>query len=414
MDLMQTKHFIKYIVCSFLFLQIIGCKKTNWTENYREKEKSPFGTFIIKNEANILFEGEDFVFLNTHIYDYLFENYETTSTDFGNYILIKRNAIKLNEESIRDVLSFVADGNNAFLSLNYFSDELQKSLEFTSNNLDKNVLSIATLKERKGTFKIKDATKNEVSFYFDRNIKRHYFITYNDTTTTVLGTHKIGEEELPNFLKIQYGKGAVFVHTNPVVFTNYFLLKDTYSYTEQVFSYLPSSTILWDPHTANSKYLRNIEEDKGYVFSFFLRHQSLTWFLFTTLIGLFLFLFFNAKRKQRAIPVIPKPENTTVAFTQTISSLYLKEQNHKNLVDKKITYFLEKVRTKYLLQTHNLNQEFIEKLALKSDNDFSKTKYLVNTIINLNKKHECSEEELLVLHKMIDNFFKNKRNGDTK
>ena len=63
-----------------------------------------------------------------------------------------------------------------------------------------------------------------------------------------MGTNKIGEEELPNFLKIQYGKGAVFVHTNPVVFTNYFLLKDTYSYTEQVFSYLPSSTILLDPH----------------------------------------------------------------------------------------------------------------------------------------------------------------------
>jgi hypothetical protein len=99
-------------------------------------------------------------------------------------------------------------------------------------------------------------------------------------------------------------------------------------------------------------------------------------------------------------------ENTTVAFTQTISSLYLKEEDHKNLVDKKIAFFLEQVRTKYLLNTNNLNKDFIQHLAAKSDNKIQNTKYLINTIITLHKKSECSEEELLGLHKMIENFFK--------
>ena len=84
--------------------------------------------------------------------------------------------------------------------------------------------------------------------------------------------------------------------------------------------------------------------------------------------------------------------------------MYLKEQDHKNLVDKKIAYFLEKVRSKYLLSTSNLNSDFIEKLASKSGNELQKTKYLINTIITLNKRAECSEEELVVLHKMIENF----------
>ena len=123
---------------------------------------------------------------------------------------------------------------------------------------------------------------------------------------------------------------------------------------------------------------------------------------------------FNSRRKQRPIPVIEPLKNSTVAFTHTIANLYLKEQDHKNLVDKKIMFFLEKVRTRYLIDTHNLNSSFMEKLALKSGNELANTKYLINTIISLNKKSECSEEELIVLNKMIENFFKNNEYGSTK
>jgi hypothetical protein len=171
---------------------------------------------------------------------------------------------------------------------------------------------------------------------------------------------------------------------------------------------LPSSTLFWDPHIKKSEYSKQPDTDNTSVFKFFLQHETLTWFLFVSLAGVLLFMLFNARRKQRAIPVIHPLENTTVAFTQTISSLYLKEEDHKNLVDKKIAFFLEQVRSKYLLNTNNLNKDFIQHLAAKSDNKIQNTKYLINTIITLHKRSECSEEELLGLHKMIDNFFKNK------
>ena len=119
-------------------------------------------------------------------------------------------------------------------------------------------------------------------------------------------------------------------------------------------------------------------------------------------------MIFNARRKQRPIPIIEPSKNSTVEFTQTISNLYLKNDNHKSLVDKKILFFFEKVRTRYLIDTNNLNKEFIEKLALKSGNKLQNTKYLINSIIALNKKLECTEEDLTVLNKMIDNFFKQK------
>jgi len=147
-------------------------------------------------------------------------------------------------------------------------------------------------------------------------------------------------------------------------------------------------------------------DKKDSIFKFFLGHPSLTWFLFVSLFGLLLFMLFNARRKQRAVPIIKPLQNSTVEFAHTIANLYLKEADHKNLVDKKITYFLEKIRDKYLIDTNNLNSQFIEKLALKSNNDLASTKYLINTIIALNKKTECTDVELMVLNNMIEKFFK--------
>ena len=177
--------------------------------------------------------------------------------------------------------------------------------------------------------------------------------------------------------------------------TNYNLLNGNETYAASVFSYLPNNPTLWDPLIRSSKYDDRPDEDKPSIFSFFLAHQTLTWFLMVSLIGLLLFMIFNARRKQRPIPIIEPLKNSTVEFTQTIANLYLKEQDHKNLVDKKIAYFLEKVRSKYLLNTTNLNKDFIEKLAAKSGNDLQRTKYLINTIILLNKRDECTEEEFL-------------------
>lgn len=393
-------------ILSILFLVLlISCGKTNWKESYREKEKSPFGTYILYNEAKTLFNNQEVLYLKENFYDFLLKNYETTETDFGTYVCIKNDAYKLTEDGINDLLSFVANGNNAFLSLNKFSENLIEKLEITTNNLDKSVFSVEGLKELKGEFSLKNERFQEQTFTFDRNIRRHYFITYNEQTTIVLGSSKIDGEKVPNFMKIYHGKGAIYIHSNPIVFTNYYLLKNKEQYVENVFSYLPSSTLFWDPQIKKSEY-SNQPDNSQSVFKFFLQHKTLTWFLFVFLIGVLLFMLFNARRKQRAIPFIYPLENTTIAFTQTISSLYLKEEDHKNLIDKKIAFFLEKIRVKYLLDTNNLNRAFINLLAAKSDNKIHNTKYLINTIITLNKKSECSQEELLGLHKMIDNFFK--------
>lgn len=399
---MILQHLKKYAPLLLLFL-LIGCNKTDWNENFKEKEKSPFGNYIIYNEAETLFKNQKVTLLKENIYDYLAFDSAYDSTKTYNYVAIKHSGYKLTNTGVTELLDFVAKGNNVFLAFNSFKDSLKSSLKFTTNNLDKDVYDVKGLKKLKGTFELNNKAFSKTSFSFDRNIRRNYFLQYNENTTSVLGTFAVDGEKVPNFIKIHYGEGAFYLHTQPIAFTNYYLLNNKEEYAANVFSYLPNADVIWDPQIKSSKY-EDKKEDDNNVFKFFLEHPTLTWFLFVSLIGLLLFMLFNARRKQRPIPIIKPLQNSTVEFTQTIANLYLKEQDHKNLVDKKIAYFLEKVRSKYLLDTSNLNTDFIEKLASKSGNDLQRTKYLVNTIITLNKKTECLEEELIVLHKMIENF----------
>ena len=402
---MRILRFIKYTPLLLIGL-LLSCNKTDWNENYKEKQKSPFGNYVIYNEAANLLDGQKVELLEKHIYDHLlFYIYDDVVDEKKNYVIIKSSNYKRTNQGEKQLLDFVSKGNTAFLALNSFSDSLQIKLGFTTNNLDKKVRNIHRLKELKGTFYLKNDAFLKTKFTFDRNIRRNYFLQYNDTITTVLGTIEVGGEQVPNFIKIAHGKGSVLLHTQPIAFTNYNLLNGNEAYAANVFSYIPNNPTLWDPLIRSSKYDDRLDEEQPSIFSFFLAHQTLTWFLLVSLAGVVLFMVFNARRKQRPIPVIEPLKNSTVEFTQTIANLYLKEQDHKNLVDKKIAYFLEKIRSKYLLNTTNLNKDFIDKLAAKSGNDINRTKYLINTIILLNKKAECTEEELLVLHKMIKNFF---------
>lgn len=400
--MMKFKYQVQIVLGIVLFI-FSSCKKTDWEENYKEREKSPFGNYIISKEAPSIFKDQEIIFLKENFYDFLILNRDTTKTK--TYLLIKNTANKQTDVGNKALLNFVKQGNTIFLSLNDFHNDFKKPLEFKTVVQDSAVYSIADLKKLAGSFSLENLDFKSDGYNFDRNIRRNYFELFNKNKTTVLGTTNIGGKELPNFIKINFGKGVFYLHSNPIVFTNYFLLNGNTSYVSHLLSYVPKETILWDVHVKASKY-SNAQQKQPSIFKFFLKHASLTWFLFVSFIGLLLFMLFNARRKQRAIPVVTHLENTTVAFTQTIANLYLSEGDHKNLVEKKTAFFLEKVRSKYLLDTTVLNAVFIQNLATKSGNELQKTKYLIHSIIALSKKDQCTEEELIGLQKMIENFLK--------
>ena len=179
-------------------------------------------------------------------------------------------------------------------------------------------------------------------------------------------------------------------------------MDDKADYAATVLSYLPKQQIIWDNNYKSGR--KVITSPLRYI----LQNTALKWAFYISMFGLILFVIFRGKRVQRIIPVINKLENATVEFTRTIGELYYQHGDFTNIIEKKIQYFLEFIRTNYYLETDQLNPSFIDKLAAKSSNTKEKTKTIIDYLVFLNSKTNHTVQELIELNKKIEHFTKHK------
>ena len=201
-----------------------------------------------------------------------------------------------------------------------------------------------------------------------------------------------------NYIKLNFGKGQFLLHTMPEAFSNYYLLKNNDQYAANVLSYIDADKIYWDEHLKTGRKVVTSP------MRFILEQEPLTWAYYVLIGGLLIFVLFKGKREQRIVTVVEPLKNTSVEFTKTIGDLYFQHKDYSNIIAKKISYFMESIRSKYFLNTNDITEDFIKKLALKSGNTFEKTQQLMQFIKHLKEKSVHSEADLLELNKKIEAF----------
>ena len=172
-------------------------------------------------------------------------------------------------------------------------------------------------------------------------------------------------------------------------------------YAATVLSFLPKNQIIWD------NYYKSGRKVITSPLRFVLQNPALKWAFYITLISLLLFVIFKGKRTQRIIPVVEPLKNASLDFTKTIGDLYYQHGDYTNIINNKIQYFLEQIRSKYYLNTNELSENFISKLAIKSSNKKEDTKGLIDYIVYLKSKNTHTETDLIQLNKLIETFTKN-------
>ena len=179
-----------------------------------------------------------------------------------------------------------------------------------------------------------------------------------------------------NFMRLQVGKGYFYFHTNPIMFTNMYMVDSAgFEYGNYVFSHVNTENVFWDRESLSSPQNRtNKRRDKPdipalspleYIFS----QPSLRWSWFLLLILGVVFVLFGAKRRQRKIPVLQSNRNTSLEFVETIGSLYFQQQDHKGIIKKQMQLFLAHLRQRYNLVTHDLDDRLINRIATRSKVD---------------------------------------------
>ncbi len=397
----MTKSLKIYILILVLILALIVAmdiskpKPINWEPSYGVNDKIPFGLYVLDHELEKMtgqkvmrFKESPYEYFESRYdYDSLVNNYKVK----GTFLYISDTKI-IDSESAQEILYFVSHKNAAFISMKEFPKVILDSLKVETNfelKLSDSIQKLWLSNQKLGTKKY--SLKEEVG--------PDYFGKFDTLTTKVLG-YQNGDAKRVNFIKVNYNGGEIYLHTQPAAFTNYHLLKDNHKeYAEKVLSYLPKNDIHWLSGRSNS-----VMTDSELNFIFKNPALKSAWLLF--MIGMLFFMIFNAKRKQRIVPIIKPLPNTTVDFTKTIGNLYYQEGDHTTIIDKKIIYFLERVRNEFLMDTSKLDADFIKRLHQKSGKDYyiiEKAIYLINN--HKKSPHNSIEEDLVEINKAIENVF---------
>ena len=417
---MRTIYTYCLILCLVALSACKGCNEKTMPslkETYQQKDKKPFGGFIAFKEFEIILQQSDVNILTgpiIELWDLIKDEQddqdEKNDPEYSLYFLVTRNLL-LDDYDINTILSFADKGNDLFISADYFQPEFLEKIHVV---VDRTKEIIAESQGKMGNAFLPD--------YLDTNgpgekYSYYYYpfsnsIRFERKSGKVLGLNQFGE---PNFIELKWGKGHIYLHVAPRAFSNYFLLTaNNLDYYKYVLSTLPAdpSYFIWDEYYKLPPARREQHQSSKTNFStlsVIKNHPSLLWAFWITVVGIVLFVLFNSKRKQRIIPEIPPNSNATVAFTETIGRLYLQHKNNRNIADKQITYFYEKIRNNYFINTADLNDEFLISLSGKSGVPLEETSELFGLIKNIQMQEEISDEQLMSLNDKISNFNKNRK-----
>ncbi|HET8866642.1 MAG TPA: DUF4350 domain-containing protein [Gracilimonas sp.] len=382
------------LVFVFILFQILKPKPLDWTESFSGEDKIPYGGYILHELLPYTFsEDEDITINQAPIFEYA----DTTNPE-KNWIFIN-TSFAIDQFETEILLSQIEEGADVFIAARNFSQALPDTLELTTS-LNNPFLG--------GGFILDDDTshvnftnpslKRENGFPYLQSTTETFFSNIDSTLqVTKLGTNEQGNT---NFLRIRWGEGNIYLHSNPTLFTNYFVREETGAdYALTALSYLPNRTTVWD------EYYKDVRSAGGSVVRYVVSDKHLSWAWFLSLSGVVLFMIFRAKRKQRIIPVIEKPKNSSIEFTKTIGSLYLEKGNHKLIADKKIRFFFDYIRTNLGLNTQEIDDQLKKDVSLRSGIDQTEVYSLFDLIDMASGKEKISQQELKLLTERIDQFY---------
>lgn len=401
-----------------------------WSKNaYNEKSKEPYGTWIIRRLLDQYFLGHPCQSIEKNVATELPADTLHLSDDRNSYVFVGE-ALYLDSLDLRQLLNFVEDGGTALISSKTIPNALMDHLyvvECKENLLwsdygthyDSNAV-VLSLHE--------PALPQPLRLHYARQNKPHpYFWHAMDTAFFCedMANRPLGylNDSLVNFAEFPFGDGRFLLHTTPLVFTNYILLKpESRPYVGGILSHLPDNgTIYWDAASHVPEQvgrLNNGNSDNNrlpdeHPLTYILQKPALAWAWYL-LFGLaILWVIFRGKRRQQVIPILPPNENTSWQFISAIANLHFRERNYRGMARAQMRLFLGWLRERYNIaiplqdpnEAIHVKDDFFQKIALLSEIPEEKIKDIFHQYTAA-VRYEPTEAMMINLHTAIESFMK--------
>lgn len=365
--------FVAYVATDFL-----APKPVDWTVTFDNKDKNPFGAYILSERADDLFEGD-------------FEISNLTISELGGLenLFILAEQAEIAGADFRSLMSKLDSGTHVFVAANQFSPVLKDSLEFditfSFHVLNQTIFEAATSKI---------VASDSVEYEYPFSVISNYFTLEDDSDWEVLATF----ERNPILISRRLNDGVLTLCSTPYIFTNFGLLfNDNYPAAASMLSVLPESKT----HFSLFYHLGKAEPTTP--FRYFLRNDALRWSLYLALFSVAVFLIITSRRQQRPIPVIEPHPNTTVQYVKTLGALFYRERNHRKAAQRIVSYFLHTLKEKYYLHI-DYSEKFYNHLSAKSGVEINEVIQAFELILKVRDLPVIDEKTLMELTRKIEQF----------
>ena len=361
---------------------------TNYRHTFSHKDKNPYGGFVLKDMMPDMFGDKEVSNINYTLYEI-----EEDLTPDKNLLIIADN-MSAGQEDLEVLLNAVDQGMHAMIiaqSMYMIEDTLDFMTDYSefdymlNANQDTSYVSFLNPAMPAGDFRYK---RDAIAYHFDDLDSIDYKVIAQN-----------GDKE-PVAIQVPYGKGYLYLCTTPLAFTNnYLFFEENHAYVSALLSFLPQKDMIWCEYYQMGRL--EIQTPLRVV----LTTPPLKLAYTVAILSLVLFMIFEAKRKQRIIPIIKPLANTTLEFIGTIANLYMRRKDHGDIARKRIQYFQEYIHNHYFMNFKKFDQAFFERLAAKSGNEVVEVKKLFDLIQRVKEQEFVSEQELKLLSDKIEAFY---------
>lgn len=384
-------------------------ERYQWTESYSVTSDQPYGTLFIQKLLANYKPGQKFKVNDKEpLHKILDTTQIKTKTD---YVFIGQ-ALYFNEGDQKALLNFIAAGNDAFIGVNVMPFDVVDSMFIADCEKNTFLMTHEALSVNLNFYN--DVLKSKKGYTYDYHFGKkdlpYYWQILNpemfcEFTKSVVPLGYIDPDKV-NFFRFSYGKGHLYVHSNPLVFTNYFMTqRDKVEYASSVFSHLKSESIIWDEFSKSENLQGNNAPDVNPL-AYILQHDSLRYAWWLMLFAAILYTLFRAKRKQRVIPVLEEKKNTSLEFVNLLSGLHFQNGKHHDIARKRMKYFFYFIRTKYNMHIQQLTEVNLKRLTEKSKVALEDLMLIAREFEHIERQHYYHELKLIDLQRALEKFYK--------
>lgn len=343
-----------------------------WIPTYDVDDKDPYGAYILGERLPDLYQGP-VTFSNTTLYE--------EQGREGNVLIIAEQ-FSPSETDLSSLQERLDRGYSVLIAATRFSEGMQDSMELRTI-----VKSQRLIPTRADTTEVSfDGRKEEYSAA----------LIYGEFAGLGKEWETLASTEKPVLIRRNIGNGRLILCSVPLLFSNYSLLQNP-DFAAYALNQLDESGVHF------TAYYHLGKQESTSPFRYILTEAALTWALYLTLATLMCFLIINSRRKQRPIPIMNPPENTTVHFIKTMGALFFREKNHVKAAQKLSAYFFLDLQKRYFVKPA-FTEKYYQFITSKTGLDKAEVIRTFEQIEALPKTTYMAGEDLINFQDRLRNF----------